>query len=57
MVQRSRHGTHIARSELPRLERTQPFEATCPLGAGGHADEHHGTPRGAQRGRVDEPDG
>ncbi|MFD4736879.1 hypothetical protein ACFWNQ_05820 [Streptomyces virginiae] len=57
MVQRSRHGTHIARSELPRLERTQPFEATGPLGAGGHADEHHGTPRGAERGRADEPDG
>ncbi|MGW7332701.1 SDR family oxidoreductase [Streptomyces sp. NPDC054840] len=31
--------THMARAELPRLERTQPFEATGLLGAGGHADE------------------
>ncbi|MYT19678.1 SDR family NAD(P)-dependent oxidoreductase, partial [Streptomyces sp. SID7760] len=31
--------THIARTELPRLARTAPFEATGMLGAGGQADE------------------
>lgn len=30
---------HIARTELPRLERTQRFEATGLLGAGGRADD------------------
>ncbi|MFF9914785.1 hypothetical protein [Streptomyces sp. NPDC013457] len=31
--------THIARTELPRLERTTPFTATGLLGAGGRADD------------------
>lgn len=31
--------THVARTELPRLERTEPFEATGLLGAGGRADD------------------
>ncbi|MFE5628281.1 SDR family oxidoreductase [Streptomyces sp. NPDC056543] len=31
--------THIARIELPRLESTEPFEATGLLGAGGRADD------------------
>ncbi|MFD6109053.1 SDR family oxidoreductase [Streptomyces yangpuensis] len=34
--------TCVARTELPRLERTQRLEATGLLGAGGRADERHG---------------
>ncbi|MFE9928628.1 SDR family oxidoreductase [Streptomyces sp. NPDC005533] len=45
--------TRIARSELPRLERTQPFEATGLLGAGGHADERRDAARRSERGRAD----
>ncbi|MFD9337819.1 SDR family oxidoreductase [Streptomyces sp. NPDC060028] len=40
--------THIARTELPRLDRTQPIEATGLLGAGGRADELRDTPREEQ---------
>ncbi|MGW3324756.1 SDR family oxidoreductase [Streptomyces virginiae] len=49
--------TRIARSELPRLERTQPFEATGLLGVGGHADECHDTARRSKRGSAGGPDG
>ncbi|MGW6577742.1 SDR family NAD(P)-dependent oxidoreductase, partial [Streptomyces sp. NPDC054945] len=49
--------THIARTELPRLERKQPFEATGLLGAGGYADERLDNARGSKRGSADGPDG
>ncbi|MFE7183478.1 SDR family oxidoreductase [Streptomyces erythrochromogenes] len=49
--------THIARAELPRLERTQSFEATGLLGAGGRADERRDTARRPERGSAEEPDG
>lgn len=44
---------HVARVEVPRLERTQPFEATGLLGAGGHADELRDTRRPSERGSAD----
>ncbi|MGW7064883.1 SDR family oxidoreductase [Streptomyces sp. NPDC054904] len=49
--------THIARTELPRLERTQAFKATGLLGAGGHADERRDTARRSERGNADGPGG
>ncbi|MGW6613262.1 SDR family oxidoreductase [Streptomyces erythrochromogenes] len=49
--------TRIARSELPRLERTQPFEATGLLGVGGRADERRDTARRSERGSAGGPDG
>ncbi|MFJ7271329.1 SDR family oxidoreductase [Streptomyces sp. NPDC099050] len=47
--------THIARTELPRLERTRPFEATGLLGAGGHADVRRDTAWRSERGSADRP--
>lgn len=47
--------TRVARSELPRLERTRPFEATGLLGAGGHADERHDASRRLGSGSAEEP--
>ncbi|MFE5675325.1 SDR family oxidoreductase [Streptomyces erythrochromogenes] len=49
--------THIARTELPRLERTQALEATGLLGAGGHAAERRDTAWRTERGSAEESGG
>ncbi|WP_395366060.1 SDR family oxidoreductase [Streptomyces sp. YH02] len=36
--------TRAARTELPRLAASEPFESTGPLGAGGRADSEYGRP-------------